>query len=93
MIFDIRAIQNRLNKIDPEEAEEINKRREQRDHRDNLGDGDDVQRRGGPYLLPPPVQEKIRDGEEEREERGVREVQRQRERVGISFNRRRRRWG
>lgn len=70
-----------LDESDAEEAEEVDDGGDEGHHRGDLGQGDDVERGGGPDLLPPPVEEEVGHREEEREEGPVGQVEREGESI------------
>lgn len=80
-----------LDEVDAKEAEEVDEGGYEGDDGGDLGEGDDVERSGVTDLIAPSVEEVVCDGEEKREEDGVRQVQGQRECVG-GFRRRLRRF-
>lgn len=67
-----------MDEIDAEETEEVDEGRDEGDNGGDLGESNDVERCGAADLVAPAVEEVVRDGEEEREEDRVGEIQRER---------------
>lgn len=64
-----------MNEIDTEETEEVDERSDERNNGGDFGESDDMERCGATDLVTPAVEEIVRDGEEEREEDCVGEVE------------------
>lgn len=70
-----------LDEVDAEEAEEVDEGGDETDDGGDLREGDEVEGDRVADLVAPPVEEVVRDGEEESEEHRVGQVQRERESV------------